>query len=258
MSPVLFVFAHQDDELAYLGLMRRMVREGRDVRVVWVTDGAFTTSAEARREESLKTMRMLGIEEERLLFLGYPDGRSIHFSLPIIERLSELIEEIDPAEIYTLAFEGGHPDHDLVHFAAVIAAGRREPRIPIFETSLYNSFMTHAVRFNRLVPAEAETRHSPLSWEDALFKLRAAFNYKSQMRGPSIFNLLCVGRRRPGRGEPYREVPPRDYLQPPHEGKLFYEKFYLWRKLCVSFADFRDTVERFIRNGGNRKTTCGA
>lgn len=35
----MFVFAHQDDEIAYLGLMRQLTGSGRRVNVVWITDG---------------------------------------------------------------------------------------------------------------------------------------------------------------------------------------------------------------------------
>lgn len=241
-GPVLFVFAHQDDEIAYLGLMRRLAGRGRDIRVVWTTDGAYRVPAEIRRRESGANMSRLGIGRDRLEFWEYPDGRSIEHAGRILERLATLVRELRPAEVYTVAYEGGHPDHDLAHFAAVTAARRLVPAPTVYEAPLYNKCGARHVAFNRFVPAENETLHARLGLRDLAFKLRCILTYRSQFWVTVVPLLLFAGRRLLGAGEPYREVPAWNYLQPPHEGKLGYEGYLMRRMLGIRFSGFRSAV----------------
>lgn len=244
--PALFVFAHQDDEVAYLCLMKRLVESGREVKVIWVTDGAYSVPAEVRRRESMKTMKMLGVGEEELEFWEYPDGRSIRFARDIVHRLAESMQGIEPSEVYTVAFEGGHPDHDFTHFAAVTAARRRDGPPAVYEAPLYNKYGAGYAAFNRFIPAETETLFTPMGRDDVRFKLRAILNYKSQLWIILVPALLFGGGKLLGGGEPYREVPAWNYRQPPHEGRLFYEGWIFQRILNVGFSDFRGAVSSVL------------
>ena len=136
--PALFVFAHQDDEVAYGCMLRNMANAGRDIRVIWITDGARFVPAEVRRGESTANMKRAGISKERLTFWDYPDGGAIRFASEIVERLTMAMREIGPGEVYAVACEGGHPDHDFAHFAAVKAASAQEKKPPVFEAPCYN------------------------------------------------------------------------------------------------------------------------
>ncbi len=90
---VLIVAPHSDDEgLASAGLIQQVIASGGEVRVVLVTGGeAFTISAqryygrlklgphdmlaygETRLRESRNALHTLGVPQEQLTFLGYPD-----------------------------------------------------------------------------------------------------------------------------------------------------------------------------------------
>jgi len=241
---VMFVFAHQDDEIAYLGKMRNLVKSGRDVRVVWITDGAHYVPAEVRRRESTGTLRALGIGADRLDFWEYPDGVSISLSVEIVERLTRVMSEMNPAEVYTVAYEGAHPDHDFANFAAVTAA-RRQSEVPaVYEASLYNRFWSFFA-VNRLIPAETRVLYTRLSPGDVLFKMRALFRYRSQL-WMTMVPVILFGRTTVGRHEAYREVPAWNYRQPPHEGKLFYEGWLLHHILGLEFHDFHEAVSRVL------------
>lgn len=246
--PVLFVFAHQDDEIAYLGMLRHLAASGREFNVIWVTDGAHSVPAEIRRRESKKTMAALGARENRMEFWEFPDGGAVASAREIVGRLTGRMREVAPAEVFTVAYEGGHPDHDTVHFAAVIAAGRQSQAPVVYEAPLYNS---HSGRFafNVFVPAETEVSYTPLSREDLRFKLRALFNYRSQLWVTVVPLLLFGWKRALGPGEPFREVPDWNYLQPPHEGKLLYHGLVFQRILGIRFADFREAVEGVLCDG---------
>ncbi|MBU4194152.1 MAG: PIG-L family deacetylase [Actinobacteria bacterium] len=242
-GPVLFVFAHQDDEFVYLGMLRNLFEREREIHVVWITDGAHFVPAEVRRAESTAVMRMVGLGEDRLSFWPYPDGTSIRFAPEIVERLAQTMEEARPSEVYTVAFEGGHPDHDMANFASVTAARRLDPSLPVYEAPLYNRHRGKLWTINRFIPAETETLYVPLSRDDILFKLRALFKYRSQFWIAVLPTLLFTNKKETvTRGEPYRRVPAWNYRQPPHGGKLIYEGFLLRRILGIVFKDFREAV----------------
>lgn len=246
---VAFVLAHQDDEIAYLGRLRHLVKRGRDIHVVWITDGARWVPAGVRRWESLATMGMLGLFEpgvpapENLHFWEYPDGGSLDHAVEIVNRLTVLMSEIRPEEVYTVAYEGGHPDHDFAHFASVTAAMAQD-RVPsVYEAPLYNSYGARLYgRFGRFVPAETETMFTEISGWDTLFKLRAMLNYRSQFWIALLPGLLFGGRVTLSKREPYRPVPDWSYFQPPHSGRLFYENIFFRRFLGIGFEDFRKAV----------------
>ncbi|MGB9920729.1 MAG: PIG-L family deacetylase, partial [Moorellales bacterium] len=90
---VLVVSPHPDDEsLGAGGLIAQARREGREVRVVWMTAGdGFRRGAEVwfgrsvgakdlisygrlRSQEAARAAERLGIPQDKLIFLGYPDG----------------------------------------------------------------------------------------------------------------------------------------------------------------------------------------
>jgi LmbE family N-acetylglucosaminyl deacetylase len=247
-DPLLFVFAHQDDELGYLGLLRHLGRSGRQVRVIWITDGAYSVPAEVRRRESSRVLEAAGVAPDGLEFWEYPDGRSIQFAVEIARRLASRMLELAPAAVYTVAYEGGHPDHDFAHFAAVTAARLLDSPPPVYEAPLYNKYRATHTAFNRFIPAETETLYTPLDRGDLLFKLRSLFIYGSQFWISGLPILLFGGRRiLRGPGEPYRIAPSWNYRQPPHEGKLFYEGL-IFRHIVGGrgFSDFRDAVSKVL------------
>ncbi len=251
-APVsMFVFAHQDDEIGYFCLISRLVRDRTPLKMIWITDGAYSVPAEVRREETKAALGMIGVDSECFEFWDYPDGASIKYSVEIVDRLTERMREISPAEVYVPAYEGGHPDHDFAHFSAVIAASRLERSPLVFEAPLYNKYKALFVSFNRFIPASTPTVYTPMGREDVIMKFRGMLKYKSQF-WITTFPLLLFGwPRLLERGEPYRRVPERDYLKPPHEGKLYYESYPLYKMLGVSFSDFRAAVERVFTASGS-------
>lgn len=93
-SRLLIIAPHPDDEtLACAGLILQAVREGKEVRVVFITNGDGFSKAVTknygirnpqpqdylhlgydRHQEALSAARLLGLAPKDLLFLGYPDG----------------------------------------------------------------------------------------------------------------------------------------------------------------------------------------
>ena len=90
---VLILAPHPDDEaIACAGIIQEAILKGAKVRIVYLTNGEhnefvfivykkrivfrkneFIALGKVRREESIKAMRLLGLNADDLIFLGYPD-----------------------------------------------------------------------------------------------------------------------------------------------------------------------------------------
>jgi LmbE family N-acetylglucosaminyl deacetylase len=95
---LMVIAPHPDDEtLGTAGLIQAVLQKGGDVRVVIVTNGdgqavgpffsdakfLFTSNnfikyGRERQQESLKALSGLGVSEDKIIFLGYPDGKLIN------------------------------------------------------------------------------------------------------------------------------------------------------------------------------------
>lgn len=141
----LIVAPHSDDEVigAY-GAMRTLRRQGCDVCVVIVTDGAGSHRASARwptarlvaerRRESRKALRRIGIAADHVTFLSLPDGRlGREHSAPLaraVRRMKGLELVIGPTAA------DAHPDHRVT---AAIVARTRLPGVRRIEYAVWGS-----------------------------------------------------------------------------------------------------------------------
>lgn len=126
---------HPDDEtLGCSVLMLRKIEAGIPVHIVIATDGARSHAeqlvpperlAALRREESIEAARRLGLTEDDLTFLGYPDG-GLEQSRERLERdIEAVLRKHQPAVVVVSSREDAHPDHQalaLAARAAIVAA----------------------------------------------------------------------------------------------------------------------------------------
>jgi LmbE family N-acetylglucosaminyl deacetylase len=136
---------HQDDETLGCGGLIALKRQRRtNVHVAFMTDGSrgcpenATWSpdqlAEIRRSEAVAALRTLDVPAACLTFLGARDGTLATLEpskeLALLRTLEELLEALNPAEVY-LPFRGDHHgDHRATH-RLVMAALRRSGRRPL-------------------------------------------------------------------------------------------------------------------------------
>ncbi len=72
---VLVLVPHQDDEINVAGnLIYTMSKQGADIYVVYSTNGDYQTDAEIRIKEAFKSLHILGIPKENIIFMGYGDS----------------------------------------------------------------------------------------------------------------------------------------------------------------------------------------
>lgn len=242
LGSTLAVVAHPDDEVIACGsLLQRMQR----AVVVFATDGAPRDEgfwkkygsreayAEVRRQEARRALRKAGASA---VFLSdcVPRGiadQELFRTLPAaIAALERVIAQARPECILTLAYEGGHPDHDAACFIASVI-GRRVS-LPVWESPLYHRNADGASvlqAFPRLTGSEVELRSECGLLENKIAMFRA---YESQN--------LALESFRPDY-ETYRPVAGYDFTRPPLPWKLNYE-YWHWpmtgEEVSAAFAEY--------------------
>jgi len=89
----LIIAPHPDDEaLMSAGIIYRYVKQKREIRVVIITNGDAEGSVAGlrRQAETVNAMAMLGLREEDIIFLGYPD-----------QGLFEIVRASDEGKVFT-------------------------------------------------------------------------------------------------------------------------------------------------------------
>ncbi len=284
----LFVFAHQDDDLPYAGLLQR-ARE--HAQVAWVTNGdglapaagmGLEEYAELRQGEAVAAMRMLGYDRGQLHFLGHSElffyplfidlkqardddsvpgpvrDRAIGAARAIQAALRPLIEAADV--VWTLAWQGGHPEHDLTHYFTIqtvreveAATGRT---IPVYELPAYELTVAVPLRF---APWHLGERHRISLTPAEMKRKEAAFTaYRSQAELTTLFRrlinlygLISALRLRPftfrsfARQEEFAPVPGnRDYTKSTHGLEWF---DYMFEDYEGEYVSFSGSVARYVK-----------
>lgn len=246
----MFLFAHQDDEAAYGGLVQRAPPGSH---FLWVTNGDGLADqagmerreyAAARRLETEAAMRTLGVDANRLRFLGHseveiyralvrigrePGQRHAALSLfrSILSQVTAEVRAFRPDVVFALAWQGGHPEHDLTHLFARLAL-RDRPETRLYELPEYELAWTMLLRFPpwkkgevhevRLTPAEAARKRAALNLYPTQEGLLRRFEGLLRVRG-WVEAAASLGREplAPLERETFAAVPPeRDYTRCPH------------------------------------------
>jgi len=111
MLNVLAVGSHPDDvELGMGGTILKLTEEGHRVTIVDLTDGEPTPlgDSETRKKESVKSSRILGIDER--ITLDFPN-RYLQDEIDARQELAEIIRNILPDILFAPYWVDIHPDH---------------------------------------------------------------------------------------------------------------------------------------------------
>ncbi len=241
----LFVFAHQDDEIAAAARIAHLVRSGATITCVYLTNGEGRGASSAvRDEESRRVLAHLGVDLARVYFAGsqerIPDGSLVeHLDRALALLELHVTEPVD--EVWCLAWEGGHQDHDASHLVAVAFAARRGLLDRTFELPLYRRH--RLLTFQTLAPLRMGKPWTarPIGLREALRILALCRFYRSQRR--SWLGLLPTATLRLliERCEWTRVVDVTRLTQKPHEGALLYEK-----RFGVAWTEFERHARSFL------------
>ena len=223
------VAAHPDDETigagAYLARLSQAV-------FIHVTDGAprdmrdasahgfasFERYAAARRQEFLAALDAGGITAVEAIALDYPDQQASLHLAGLTRRLADLLRDLDIDIVLVHPYEGGHPDHDAasfaVHTACRLLPEARRPQVV--------EFTSYHAREGRI--------------ETGVFlpdggAMELAFTLEDNQRACKERMIACFRTQRDTlqqfgtAQERFRDSPRYDFLRPPHEGQILYERF---------------------------------
>jgi LmbE family N-acetylglucosaminyl deacetylase len=241
----LYLLAHQDDEMACLALIENDRRQGNTSHFIYLADQE--PDAERRNLETLNMLAHFGIPAERVHFLGQqhslPQLQLIYHLPQALAAVTALVNSLPaPPQVITLAYEGGHPDHDAVFLIA--AALHAQGKVTnTYTVSLYHSGYWPAPFYScgRPLPASQAPYVAPLSLLESLGLVTAARFYPSQTKTwcgllpPILLNLWRFG------GLPYHQLDISRAHHRPHEGRLLYEQ-----RFAMPYTSFIDTARPFI------------
>jgi LmbE family N-acetylglucosaminyl deacetylase len=238
LGRTLVLIAHPDDEAVGCGILLQRMREPI---VVFATDGAprseffwkqygsRETYASLRANEAEQALNAVRVHHHHWLCEGNVIAdQELFLNLECAySALSDLVEMEIPDAILTLAYEGGHPDHDCCAFLASVVGVRYE--LPVWEVPLYHRVGNDMVRQKFLHAGGLPVFSSA---EELARKQHMFFAYGSQAHVMAEFTLEF---------ESVRPMHDYDFTCAPHTGVLNYEAWQ-WpmtgNDLCRAFAQF--------------------
>ena len=202
-----FVFAHQDDEIQYGGLIQRL---GPDTRFLWVTNGDGLAPMENADPPTYAAMRMAETDEV-LKTLGRPLSHRRCLAVSEIEIYDHFVEltlnpsrrdevmdyfhrigcavyaelrERRPRVVWVCQYQQGQPEHDLAHLLAACALRqlRREEGLEaeLYQLPEYEYTILIPLRFHPWYPGVVH--HIDLTDEELERKRKAFLCYPSQVK----------------------------------------------------------------------------
>lgn len=248
LGRTLVIVAHPDDEAVACGGLLQRVREPH---VLFCTDGgpldpyfwenygereAYTQLREKEARQALGEIGVSNVEFVRTRS-GQPiiDQQLFQHLHEAVPAVSDVVARIRPDALLTIAYEGGHPDHDSCSFITSVIA--REQHLPAWEMPIEPLFKKVERRWQTfLSPAQPAIPLHPTAGEVAR-KRRALRAYASQGNFDSIAGV----------DETFRPMPQYDYTRRPHQDILNYESWE-WKmtgdEVSAAFENYLATADR--------------
>jgi LmbE family N-acetylglucosaminyl deacetylase len=242
----LFLFAHQDDEYGVFHAIEDSLRRGRRVACAYLTEGA-AGSGLRRNAESLAVLTAMGVDARDIVFagdsLGIVDGSLPRHMAAAGRWLHDWLAGHGQVELICVtAWEGGHHDHDALHFLSAHTAQRLGLIGRLRQYSLYNAWQRKAPWFNVLAPlaANGAVERAAIGWGARLRHLGRLLRYPSQWKTwAGLFPFVLWHYLRHG-SQQLQPVALERLAQRPHAGALYYEqrRFYTFEAMQQDMADW--------------------
>lgn len=119
-----FIFAHPDDEIFTAVTICNLIRKGKAVYAIYITNGDFLGAemGKTRVQELANSMSMLGVKPENFTMLNFSESPLIDYADKVIHAVLQKIRAINPDCIVGHDYEGRHIGHDLASFCAYLSA----------------------------------------------------------------------------------------------------------------------------------------
>ncbi len=243
---ILVLAPHPDDEIVACGVSALRARNaGAELFVYYLTTGipprellwpwqrrSYASHVTRRRDEAIEAAPRFGFSPAG--FLEIPSRRLIAHLDAAASAVDRALVETSADCLWVPAFEGAHQDHD----AANALAARFRDRLSVWEFAAYN-YAGDKVRSNRFIDARGGVIELRLSRDEIALKRRALALYASERGNLSYIRVA---------EEAYRPLPRHDYAVPPHQGRLFRERFH-WVPFRHPRIDFTPSAEIYAALG---------
>ncbi len=250
LGRTLVLVAHPDDECIAFGALLQRIAEPLVVFATngspadpyfWQKYGSREAYAGLRRQEALNSMQAAGIKD--VLFLAdMPGGEHLvdqelfRNLRAAYELLADIVARRMTTAILTLAYEGGHPDHDSCSLLAAQLAHLAS--LPCWEAPLYHRNADGSGVFQGFLGPDDEAVDLRPTEDELERKREMCLAYGSQGDFLQRFDIAR---------ETVRPQIKYDYTRPPHEGKTNYE-VWEWSMtatdVCAGFTDFMRSASR--------------
>ena len=230
LGRTLVLVAHPDDEAVGCGaLLQRM----RNPVVLFCTDGAphdayfwrrygsRQSYADLRRAEAQAALAHVGVTQVE--FLKSPVDQALFVDqelfrclTPAAAQITSVLAAVRPEAILTLAYEGGHPDHDACTVLGSTLGAEHD--IPVWEFPLYHRSEGEDIIVQRFLSSDEGIEVRPTQ-DEIRRKREMVAKYASQ--GDVLANF-AIDR------EVVRPMTSYDFTRPPHSGRTNYE-CWKWR-----------------------------
>ncbi len=250
LGRTLVLIAHPDDETISCGALLQRVREpvvvfatdgGPEDAYFWGKYGSREAYVELRRAEAEAALAAVGVKD--VLWLADNEGRQfqdqrLFRNLPAaFEALRKVVKQRRPETMLTLAYEGGHPDHDACNFLGRQVAD--ELGLPVWEAPLYFRRADNNVLLQEF--------HSSNGTEIDLIPTAEEQRRKRAMCEAYVSQKGVVGIFENNVRETFRPMAEYDYSRPPHSGVLNYEAWQ-WpitgQQVADQFQEFLESKRR--------------
>jgi LmbE family N-acetylglucosaminyl deacetylase len=205
---ILVFSPHPDDEtIAVGGYIAQAVQVGADVRIALVTDGDFHHNGQVRYTEFKKATEILGVANDNIMFLGFPDGKLDKEQQKTLgDALKGTIAQYNP-DIVICPYPGDdNPDHAAIG-KAVEGILKADPhKRTVYEYLVHYEILwprprQYAPDFHLLPPKKLMTPATnwetfPLSQADENIKSAAVHIYKSQLENTWLNGLMLSSIRK--------------------------------------------------------------
>lgn len=245
----LFYFAHQDDECGVFQLIEDELSSGAQVHCFYYTSGTFSgLPSVERNQESINVLLKLGVLKENIHFIGskynISDGKLVEHLEFIYKNASSCFNKFHTfSKLLIPAWEGGHPDHDALHAAVLLAAQRHNLLEKTFQFALYNNYQCSGPMFRVLspLPDNGKVFKSKISLVNRLRFLRYCLSYKSQRQSwIGLFPFFLLHYLLDGY-QSWQSVSIQRIQERQHDGRLYFEYRQFYSK-----DEFRKNINIFL------------
>ena len=181
-SHYVVLLAHPDDEIYICNLIASLVHSEKVVDVIYVTSGDYHGEevGRLREQEAFESMRLIGIQEDRIHFLRAPERELISRLKEVLSLTLDKIQTLRPDCIISHDFEGGHNHHDTTSFYASKIS--EQLNIPLYVFPAYYGWPEYRL-FNQFVDPSKVTYTNGLDASQKDFKIKVMSAHKSQWGG---------------------------------------------------------------------------